>query len=90
MATYYTADQLRKAGVALSRARQTFDCPKPRTDASGTQSRVKVTDPKKLRGRPETEIAYGTHGAAFLEIDIQTLKIRCGACAGTQSAIVTE
>lgn len=57
----------------LDAARGTFDCPASRKDANGNQTFGE-------------KVAYGTHGAAFLQIDPETNTVRCGACAGEMDA----
>lgn len=73
---FLTHTQLIAALAAFDEARKSFDCPAPRHDAEGETE-------------PPDGPAYGNHNAAYLEIDPETLELRCGACAGTQSDLAT-
>jgi hypothetical protein len=79
---YFTATELRESTKALHEASRTLDCAVPRTDKDGK------TERSKSEGKPP--VPYGTHGAAFIEIDPETKNVRCGACAGTQDATVND
>lgn len=73
---FLTHTQLIAALAAFDEARQSFDCPEPRHDEEGRT------------GTPNGP-AYGNHNSAYLEIDPESLAVRCGACAGTQSDLAT-
>jgi hypothetical protein len=73
---YLTADQVKALSLALGDARRSFDCQVPRLDATGAKN--------SPRG-----VAYGTHGAAFVQVDAESGAIRCGACAGEMDATVS-
>jgi hypothetical protein len=72
---YFTQTQLKKATTALSEARQTDLCHEPRRDANGSATWRNTAK--------DLDVPYGEHGSAFLEIDPETLDVRCGLCAGS-------
>jgi hypothetical protein len=74
---FFTADQLKTALRALDDARRTFDCDEPRRDVDGGE-------------QSENGVSYGTHGAAYLQVDPESAKVRCGACAGDLEAIAQQ
>jgi hypothetical protein len=74
---FYTLEQIKAASTALDAARQSFDCTEPRRDVDGADESV-------------SGVKYGTHGAAYLQVDPETGKIRCGACAGDLAAIAQQ
>ena len=79
----YTVDQLRVALTTLEAERRHVRCKTPRVDEQGHSRR-----PLQVRKGVTEDVPYGGHGYAYLQIDPDTLKVRCGACAGDVDATV--
>ena len=79
---HLTADQLKALIKILDIARQTFACEQPRLDAKGSET-------FQLTGKT-APVKYGTHGSGYLQVDLDTAAVRCGACAGEIDATATK
>ncbi len=90
---FLTKAQVKAASRALDLARQhperRHHCAAPRTDPHGQTSRT-ITATARRNGsrRPPITLTHGAHDADFLQVDPETLEIRCGACAGDLDATV--
>ncbi len=84
---WVTSHRLTYLQKVLDASRSKISCNKPRMDSRGSLSKVIRKVPRN-KSPYEIEIPYGIHGSDYLEIDPETLEIRCGACAGTIDSTV--
>lgn len=82
--------QVKAAAKGLDVKRHSFKCAAPRLDVTGSPARIVEKPQAKNPEHRKMKIPYGAHGADFMEIDPETLSVRCGACAGTLDATVRE
>jgi hypothetical protein len=81
---FLTREQLLAALTELDDKRRTLYCEAKLRDAEGS---VSWTSKGKTRVHKHP---YGVHGRSFLQVDHDTLEIRCGACAGELNATVVK
>lgn len=86
---HLTTTQLKAALAALDATRRAGEfCLAPRLDTHGQDHREHVRVKNGIATR--SIVSYGTHGSAFLQLDPQTLQVRCGACAGELDATADD
>lgn len=86
---FLTLNKVHELIKAFDAAKKTFHCNKERFDKEGKSVRTVIKAPKG-KVKYTVEIPYGVHGSDFLEIDTETMKVRCAACAGTLNSVVEE
>lgn len=64
-------------------------CLAPRKNQHGRTSRKLNRNARSIDIRDQ-EVSYGVHGTDYLQIDVVTGKIRCGACAKELDATVQD